>query len=401
MRGLWRPLLDPLTLALFPAGGEGAKAEFPLRPSLDPNPLLRDIDRFVRGSEGGFDDLARRAFALQYERVEPFRRLCDARGVGPHDPWDWRRVPAVPTTAFRSLPLHVAEPREVFRSSGTTGGPGSRSVHRHPFPDLYRTVIDASFPQACLVEESRRPILSLVPSREQAPDSSLGFMCDYILQTWGSDGSRTAFGDDGVDLDVALSFLRERAAGETSAEPVTILSTAFALAQLLDGLEAETSSGGAVRLVDGSTMMETGGFKGRRRELSRTELLRRVDAALGLQPDRVVREYGMTELTGHVYTDVLQGGDPDVFRVPHWMRVRLLHPETLEEVAGGQEGLVAFFDLANVGSVLHVVSQDVGVAEGDSGIRLLGRAEGADLRGCSLVVEELTVDGPVVEEAAG
>lgn len=362
--------------------------------------LVADIDRFVRRPDDRtgdrFDELARRGFTLQYEQVEPFRRLCDARGETPaalESGWDWRRVPAVPTMAFRSLELHVAEPREVFRSSGTTGGPGSRSVHHHPFPDLYRTVIDASFSSACLPAgetPGTRPILSLVPSREQVPDSSLSFMCEHILRRHGGAFSRVAFGADGVDLEVALGFLRDHAG-----QPVTILATAFALAQLLEGLQEH----GAVALAVGSTLMETGGFKGRTRELSRDELLGRVEVLLGLPASHVVREYGMTELTGHVYTGVLEGRDPDVFRVPPWMRVRLLDPESLHEVPPGEPGLVAIFDLANVGSALHVVSQDLGIADlgiagrgvaAAGGFRLLGRAEGSELRGCSLTAEELS-----------
>lgn len=381
----------------------------------DSDPLVADVARYVEAGEGDFDDLARRVCALQFERVTPIRRLCEARGVRPGDSaddsssdssgdtsWSWRRMPPVPTSAFRSLPLHVAEPREVFRSSGTTGGAGSRSVHRHPFPDLYRTVIDASFPAACLPAggTSRRPILSLVPSRDQVPDSSLGFMCDHILRTWGSEGSRRAFGDGGVDVSSAAEFLRR-----FRDRPVTLLTTAFALAQLLD--ELDDFGGFEGGLAPGSTMMETGGFKGRRQEVTRAELLARLEERLGLPPERVVREYGMTELTGHVYSGVLRGGDPDVFLVPRWMRVRLLDPETLEEVPAGEEGLVSFFDLSNVGSAAAVVSQDLGVAELGSGpdarpgagpgegpgegpgaFRLLGRAPGSDLRGCSLVVEE-------------
>jgi acyl-CoA synthetase (AMP-forming)/AMP-acid ligase II len=166
---------------------------------------------------------------------------------------------------------------------------------------------------------------------------------------------------------------------------VTILATAFALAQLLDGLGER----GAHFVASGSTLMETGGFKGRRQELSRDELLRRVEDLLGIPESRVVREYGMTELTGHLYTGVLRGGHPDVFQVPPFMRVHLLDPESLQEVPPGEPGLVAIFDLANVGSALHVVSQDLGVAT-RGGFRLLGRAEGAELRGCSLTVEELS-----------
>ncbi|HSF41208.1 MAG TPA: hypothetical protein VLT87_15530, partial [Thermoanaerobaculia bacterium] len=114
----------------------------------------------------------------------------------------------------------------------------------------------------------------------------------------------------------------------------------------------------------------------------------RLGAWLGVPPEFVVREYGMTELTSQCYTRSLLGGDPDLFVAPHWVRVRVLDPETLAEVPAGTPGLLSVFDLANLGSAVHVLTEDLGVAEGD-GFRLLGRAAGAELRGCSLVVEEL------------
>jgi len=97
----------------------------------------------------------------------------------------------------------------------------------------------------------------------------------------------------------------------------------------------------------------------------------------------------MTELTSHFYTRALDGGNPDLFLPPAWTRVRILDPETLEESPKGQIGLVCVFDLANLGSAVHLLTEDLGVAEGD-GFRLQGRAAGAELRGCSLTVEELS-----------
>ena len=96
----------------------------------------------------------------------------------------------------------------------------------------------------------------------------------------------------------------------------------------------------------------------------------------------------MTELTSQCYTAVLGGGDPDLFLSPHWMRARVLHPETLAEQPPGEPGLLALFDLANVGSAVHLLTEDLAAAEGE-GFRLLGRAGEAELRGCSLTVEEL------------
>jgi hypothetical protein len=337
-----------------------------------------------------FEELALAAFAWQFEQVEPYRRLCERRGVTPTTVTDWRQVPLVPTAAFKTLTLASAPAVEIFRSSGTTQGE-ERSVHHQPFPDLYRAAIDASFPQYCLPftggltftgATGKLPILSLIPTREQLPDSSLSFMADHILARWGSPESATAFGPRGVEAAPARSWAGAR---QREGKPVLILATAFALVQWLDALER---LGLKFRLPAGTAVFETGGFKGRTAEVSRDDLLARLQTWTGVPPSSVVREYGMTELTSQCYTGALLGEDPEIFRAPHWMRVRILDPETLTEAPPGTPGLIAIFDLANLGSAVHLLTEDLGVAEGE-GFRLLGRAAGAELRGCSLVVEEL------------
>ncbi len=364
-------------------------------------PLLRGIERFILGADGDFDELAAAAARFGYERVEPYRRLCDRRSITPEALDDWRAAPAVPTSAFKSLRLAAAKPREIFRSSGTTRGTERRSVHYHPYPDLYRTVIDATFPAACLparsldrgdrgraddgsgesggeVGRGRLPILSLIPDRAAAPDSSLSFMAAHVFSRHAATSSAWAASDSGIDLALACRWLRARAEGEA----VLVLSTALALVLLLDRLEGE--SGSATHLPAGSRVFETGGFKGRTLETTPDAVRRRARTQLGLQPDAVVREYGMTELTSQAYSR--PGGER--LRTPPWMPFRVLDPDTLEEVEEGETGLLAFFDLANLGSVCHVLTEDLGVREGDA-FRLLGRASGAELRGCSLTAEEL------------
>jgi len=354
------------------------------RTTPDPSTLNR-ITRFLTAPEAdSFEDLALAAFAWQLERVEPYRRMCERRSATPATVRDWRQVPPVPAAAFKTLTIAAAPAVEIFRSSGTTDTTGEqRSVHHQPFPDLYRRVIDASFPRFCLpFTHGRLPILSLIPSREQVPDSSLSFMADHILGQYGSPESATLFGPRGVEAAKARSWAGAR---QREGRPVLVLATAFALAQWLDALER---LGLKFRLPPGSTIFETGGFKGKTTELTRGDLLARVQDWLGVPSEFVVREYGMTELTSQCYTRSLLDGDPDLFVAPHWVRVRLLDPETLEEVPAGTPGLITVFDLANLGSAVHLLTEDLGVAEGD-GFRLLGRAAGAELRGCSLVVEEL------------
>lgn len=354
--------------------------------------ILERVTRYLTSPESdSFDDLALAAFAYQFERIEPYRLLCRRRGVTPETlktMADWRRVPPVPAAAFKTLTLAAGPAAEVFRSSGTTGE--ARSVHHQPFPDLYRLVIDASFPRFCvpfLQPGGRLPVLSLIPGREQLPDSSLSFMADHILARYGSPESATCFGPRGVEAARARSWAGAR---QREGRPVLVLATAFALAQWLDSLDR---LGLRFRLPAGSTIFETGGFKGRTAELAREELLARTQASLGVPPGFVVREYGMTELTSQCYTRVLLGGDPDLFVAPHWARARILDPETLEEAPAGAPGLIAVFDLANLGSAVHLLTEDLGLAEGE-GFRLLGRAAGAELRGCSLVVEELSRPSP-------
>jgi hypothetical protein len=346
--------------------------------------ILDRVSHFLTATDSAnFEELALAAFAWQFERIEPYRRLCARRGTTPGTVRDWRQVPPVPAAAFKTMTLAAAPAVEIFRSSGTTGE--ERSEHHQPFPDLYRQVINASFPSFCLpflAAGAKLPILSLIPTREQIPDSSLSFMADHILSRWGSPESATAFGPRGVEATKARSWA---AARQREGRPVLILATAFALAQWLEALERLDLR---FRLPPGTALFETGGFKGRATELSRHDLLARVQTWLGVPPEFVVREYGMTELTSQCYTRALRGGDPDLFVAPHWVRVRVLDPETLEEVAAGSPGLLAVFDLANLGSAVHLLTEDLGVAEGE-GFRLFGRAAGAELRGCSLVVEEL------------
>jgi hypothetical protein len=347
---------------------------------------LDRISRFLTDPHSAsFDELALAAFAFQFERIEPYRRLCQGRGVTPETAADWRQVPPVPTSAFKTLTLAAAPAREVFRSSGTTGG--ERSVHHHPYPDLYRQVIDASFPRFCLPHGAPVPMLSLVPTREQLADSSLSFMIDHVLARYGAPQSATAFGPRGVEVQRARSWAGAR---QREGRPVLVLATALALAQWLDALERQDLR---FRLPAGSAVFETGGFKGKETQVSREELVARLGERLNVPPGAVVREYGMTELTSQCYTRALLGGDSDLFVAPHWVRVRVLDPATLNEAPAGTPGLVAVFDLANLGSAAHLLTEDLGVAEGD-GFRLLGRAAGAELRGCSLVVEELRSPHP-------
>ncbi|HLF56752.1 MAG TPA: acyl-protein synthetase [Thermoanaerobaculia bacterium] len=336
----------------------------------DPRPALDE-----------FEALALAAFAYEFERIPAYRALCERAGRTPATVGSWRDVPMIPAAAFASVELATDPPRETFRSSGTLGG--ERSVHRHPFPELYRAAIDATFPRFCLPRGERPAMLALMPPRAVAPDSSLGFMIAHVVERFGGAGSAYGFGARGVEIGACRSWL---GAAQRGGRPALVLATAFALADLVERLERMNLH---FRLPAGSAIFETGGFKGRTREIAREELLARAERWLGVPATAVVSEYGMTELTSQAYTETLTGGEPGRFVAPPWLRARALDPATLAERPAGATGLLAFFDLANVGSALHVLTEDLGAVDAGGAFRLAGRAAEADLRGCSLLAEEL------------
>jgi hypothetical protein len=335
----------------------------------------------------GFDALALAVARHQLEQVEPYRRFAASRGVTAGSLRDWRDAPPLPTSAFKLAPFASSPAAIIFRSSGTTQGE-RRSEHHQAHPELYRQIVSASFPHWCLTPELRAApaVLSLVPPRAVVPDSSLGFMVDHLLDQLTAPASAArcvAANERGIDTASASAWLEERARERT---PVLILATALALFALLESLRDARRR---LALAPGSVIFETGGFKGRKRQVTRPELVAACAELLGVPPQRVVREYGMTELTSQAYSEVLRGGDPDRFVTPPWLRVRIVEPLSLREVAPGTEGLIAAFDLGNAGSVAHVLTEDLGVADERGGFQLLGRAAGAALRGCSLAIEEL------------
>jgi hypothetical protein len=133
--------------------------------------------------------------------------------------------------------------------------------------------------------------------------------------------------------------------------------------------------------------METGGYKGRSRTMPRAELHGLLQRHLGLDAAAIVCEYGMCELSSQAYDTVAGAWGPRSFHFPPWARVRILSPETGAEIPAGEPGLVCICDLANAWSVAAIQTADLGVARGE-GFELLGRAERAEPRGCSLMAKE-------------
>ncbi len=321
----------------------------------------------------------------QFACNTPYRLYCERRGATPESVRHWTEVPAVPTDAFKAAALvceGAGEARTVFRTSGTTQGAERRGEHHFPDLSLYDAALREGFRAHLLPDGARLAILSLVPPPEEVPDSSLSHMVGEVMRAFGAEGSGYFVGPEGIGH-AALGVALRRA--EEAGAPVCIVGTSFAYVHWLDHLAA---TGERFTLPHGSRLMDTGGFKGRSREVAREELYAAFGERLGVGEAWCVNEYGMTEMSSQFYDAVAGWPTPRLHQGPPWVRTRAVDPETLAPLPEGEVGVLRHWDLANLHSVMAVQTADLGVVAPE-GFRVLGRARGAEARGCSLAVDQL------------
>jgi len=348
-----------------------------------------------------FNDLAIRVFRFQCRSNRAYGGFVARRGVRPDQVTRWEEVPVLPTRAFKSAAL-VSGDREkveqVFRTSGTTRGRERRGEHHVVDLALYRESLLPNFRSNLLPEEGEKPrVLCLLPSPDAATDSSLSFMMGEVVKVLGGGGSGFFVGSDG-EMD-GECFQRSLQAAERGGDPVLVVGTAFAFVRWM---ELAKENRWMTSLPEGSRVMETGGYKGRSKEMSRADFYGALEGALGVPEDRIVNEYGMTELLSQFYepvlaeaqaaTDARREASPMALaeryhRGPPWVRTRVLNPLSLETLPLGEVGVLAHFDLGNLGSVAAVITEDLG-REVPGGFQVLGRSPGSEPRGCSLAMED-------------
>lgn len=335
-------------------------------------------------AEDRFDDLARRVCLHQLHHNPVYAAYARRRGVTPEHVPDWTRIPALPTAAFKELPLvagDAAAAQAVFRTSGTTLGAEKRGEHHVLDLGFYHASLLPTFRAFVLPDRQRIRMISLLPPPSQMPDSSLAHMIGVVMDHFGAAGSvYAADAAAGLNTTALDDVMRE---AEQSGEPVCLLGTSFTYVHWLDGLAAARRR---YRLPEGSRLMDTGGFKGRAREFAPTAMRHAYAATLGIPPTHAVNEYGMTELLSQRYDASLRDGsesEPRVKAGPPWLRTLAADPETLEPLPAGATGLLRHVDLANMDSVLAVQTEDLGHVS-DEGVVVLGRAPGAVPRGCSI-----------------
>ena len=326
--------------------------------------------------EERFDRLALALFRHQFEANEAYRKLCKAFGCRIGEVAHWSAIPAVPTGAFKEARLASFPEEKTLHTFRTSGSSMQERGELHlDTLELYDASLLATF-GAYICPDGVR-LLVLAPPLRDAPDSSLSYMFDTAIRRLGAPDSAVLFGHGGLDMAVAIAALHG------AREPVAVCGTAFAFVHLLDSLAA---LGLRIPLPEGSRVMETGGFKGRSRELPREELHGGISRALGLPRERIVNQYGMCELGSQFYEPTLRTGTAtERKRLPPWVRTRVVDPSDLRDTASG---LLIHYDLANTGSVLAVQTADAGTLD-QEGLEGIGRIPGAEARGCSIAADIL------------
>jgi hypothetical protein len=348
-----------------------------------------------------FDSLAAALASFQARRVPGYARLCAARGVDPSVIARASDAPAVPAEAFKVAPVFAFGPSAAtvhFRTSGTTiGARGVHAVRDLGSYDAGALAFGRSMLARDLAGGDRVPVLVVGPSDVEAPDSSLSHMWALFGRHLGTPAAapqRAAmyFVRDGR---LQVDALRACVASLPRERPAIVLATSFGLVHLLDALDTET-----LPLPPRSRVMQTGGYKGRSREVSAEDLRRAAARVFGIEERAVVSEYGMTELSSQFWEATLvdEHARHGVYVEPPWARVVPVDPETLAPVADGQIGIARIEDLANVDSAFAVLTHDR-VRRVAKGFELLGRAPGAAPRGCSIALDEMLTP-PHAQEGA-
>ncbi len=314
-------------------------------------------------SQADFETIALNVFQYQYQNNTVYRAFCNHLGVKATSVRQLSEIPFLPIEFFKKKTvLSSKDPvQTVFTSSGTTGTRSSK----HYVTDI--ALYEQSYTQCFHLfyeDISGYCVLALLPSYLEREGSSLIYMVDDLIQKSGHPKSGFYL-NDLEQLSKTLSEL------DNQGTPILLIGVSFALLDMIEKFQFH---------LQHTIVMETGGMKGRRRELIREELHQLLKDGFGVK--KIHSEYGMTELLSQAYSN----GD-GMFRTPPWMRVLVRDTEDpLSWQPTGKTGGINIIDLANVHSCSFLATQDLGKAHADGYFEILGRFDHSDIRGCNLMV---------------
>jgi len=317
---------------------------------------------FTIDNQAQFEEMCMRVFRHQVNNNKVYQEFIKLLGRRPDQITRVEQIPFLPIDFFKSRDILSSSQQveTVFTSSGTTGSVPSR----HLVTDLsvYRKSFTLGFEHFYGRPEDYT-ILALLPSYLERGGSSLVFMANELIQMSSSESS-------GFYLNNMEELAFNLAELDRSGQKILLLGVSYALLDLIALKQFK---------LNNTIVMETGGMKGRRREMVREELHKELSAGFGV--DQIHSEYGMTELLSQAYSH-----GNGIFDCPPWMKVLIRDPEDPFQLLDTKRtGGVNVIDLANFNSCSFIATQDLGRAQEGASFELVGRFDHSDIRGCNLM----------------
>ena len=300
-------------------------------------------------------------FRLQAERCAPYRRYIELLAIDPATITRVEEIPMLPIELFKSEDVYSGEgaPEIIFTSSNTGATVASR--HLMASAEDYRKTFLTAFTQF-YDDPSKWSIYGLLPNYLEREGSSLVYMVDELIRRAGRGGFYLN------DYERLITDM------EVDDKPKILLGVSSALWDLAERYAPKFSD---------TIIMETGGMKGRRKEISKHELHDILCRGFGVEA--IHSEYGMAELSSQAYS-----AGEGIFRAPAWMRVLVRDiNDPFDHTPQGMRGGIDIIDLANISSCAFIQTQDIGQLLPDGRFRIEGRITGSDIRGCNLLVHDL------------
>ena len=325
--------------------------------------MIPASDIFNISSQKQFEKIALKVFRFQYENNAVYRQFCEFLKVEKGSVKSVQQIPFLPIQFFKSHEVLSDEKpvQELFTSSGTTGMITSRHLvtdislyeesYRKAFSEFYGNIEDYA-------------VLALLPSYLERQGSSLIYMVEDLIKL--SNNPNSGFylhnHDDLIEKLIEL---------EKQGQNVILIGVTYALLDLIEKRNFNFNN---------TIIMETGGMKGKRKEMIREELHQQLCEGFGVSA--IHSEYGMTELLSQAYS--LGDG---LFECPSWMNILIRDTEdALTYVDSGKTGGINVIDLANINSCSFIATQDLGKKYPNNSFEVLGRFDHSDIRGCNLMV---------------
>jgi phenylacetate-coenzyme A ligase PaaK-like adenylate-forming protein len=325
--------------------------------------LITTTDIFAISSQKQFEKIALKVFRYQHENNLVYRKFCDLMKVEPQKVKTLQQIPFLPIQFFKSHAVvsNTNPVQNTFTSSGTTGTITSKHLvtdtsiyeesYRKGFSQFYGNIEDYV-------------VLALLPSYLEREGSSLIYMVEDLIQLSNHDES-------GFYLHNHDELIKKLTELDQSGQNVILIGVTFALLDLIEKHQFQ---------LQNTIIMETGGMKGRRKEMIREELHQQLCEGFGVTA--IHSEYGMTELLSQAYS--LGEG---VFECPSWIQILVRDTEdALTYIPQGKTGGINVIDLANINSCSFIATQDLGKKNPNNSFEVLGRFDNSDIRGCNLMV---------------